>query len=166
MEEKRYKVNKARLLEEARSPVWSKDYQNELLGTAKSIVENKLYSKEEIIGFSDMFRLSPCDFTFGLIDDSNDEIKKEEESYDERWIVSGGKIDMVNHPPHYEGNIECIDAMQEVIGHNGVINFCIGNAFKYIWRCTKKHDTPAEDLKKAEWYIKKALSLLETHEEE
>lgn len=150
MEEKRYKVNKARLLEEARSPVWSKDYQNELLEAAKSIVENKLYSKEEIIGFSDMFCLSPCDFTFGLIDDSNAE----------------NKVDMVNHPPHYEGNIECIDAMQEVVGHNGVINFCIGNAFKYIWRCTKKHDTPAEDLKKAEWYIKKALSLLETHEEE
>ena len=67
--------------------------------------------------------------------------------------------DLVNHPPHYEGNIECIDAMEEVLGTKGVIKFCVGNAFKYLWRCMKKHDTPVEDLKKARWYISKALDL-------
>lgn len=73
-------------------------------------------------------------------------------------------IDNINHPKHYEGNIECIDAMQEVIGKVGVIDFCIGNAFKYIWRCMKKHKMPIEDLKKCRWYINKALDLLESEE--
>ena len=69
-------------------------------------------------------------------------------------------VDLVNHPPHYEGNIECIDAMQEVLGKEGVIHFCIGNAFKYIWRCLKKHETPVEDLKKCRWYIDKVIELI------
>lgn len=73
-------------------------------------------------------------------------------------------IDNINHPKHYEGNIECIDAMQEVIGKVGVIDFCIGNAFKYIWRCMKKHKMPIEDLKKCRWYINKALDLMESEE--
>lgn len=71
-------------------------------------------------------------------------------------------IDNINHPKHYEGAIECIDAMQEAIGINGVVSFCIGNAFKYIWRCRKKHETPIEDLKKCRWYINKAIELLES----
>ena len=74
------------------------------------------------------------------------------------------EVDNVNHPKHYEGNIECIDAMQEVLGKDGTINFCIGNAFKYIWRCKKKHPTPIEDLKKCRWYINKALELLESED--
>lgn len=74
-------------------------------------------------------------------------------------------VDNVNHPKHYEGKIECINAMQEVLGKDGTISFCIGNAFKYIWRCKKKHETPIEDLKKCRWYINKALELLESEEE-
>lgn len=72
------------------------------------------------------------------------------------------EVDNVNHPKHYEGKIECINAMQEVLGKDGTISFCIGNAFKYIWRCRKKHETPIEDLKKCRWYINKALELLES----
>lgn len=75
------------------------------------------------------------------------------------------EVDNVNHPKHYEGKIECINAMQEVLGKDGTISFCIGNAFKYIWRCKKKHETPIEDLKKCRWYINKALELLESEEE-
>ena len=74
------------------------------------------------------------------------------------------EVDNINHPKHYEGNIECIDAMQEVIGVDGVVNFCIGNAFKYIWRCRKKHKTPIEDLYKCGWYITKAIDLINTKE--
>jgi hypothetical protein len=76
------------------------------------------------------------------------------------------EVDNVNHPKHYEGNIECIDAMQEVLGKHGTISFCIGNAFKYIWRCKKKHPTPIEDLKKCRWYVDKALELLESEDKE
>lgn len=74
------------------------------------------------------------------------------------------EVDNVNHPKHYEGKIECINAMQEVLGKDGTISFCIGNAFKYIWRCRKKHPTPIEDLKKCRWYINKALELLESED--
>ena len=74
------------------------------------------------------------------------------------------EVDNVNHPKHYEGKIECINAMQEVLGKDGTISFCIGNAFKYIWRCRKKHETPIEDLKKCRWYINKALELLESED--
>lgn len=73
-------------------------------------------------------------------------------------------VDNINHPKHYEGNIECIDAMQEALGKEGVIYFCMGNAFKYIWRCRKKHETPLEDLKKARWYVDKAIALMETND--
>ena len=33
------------------------------------------------------------------------------------------------------------------------------NAFKYLWRCKKKHDTPEEDVEKAVWYLQKYLEL-------
>lgn len=70
------------------------------------------------------------------------------------------KVDDVNHPSHYEtGTFECIDVMCEAIGEEAVKDFCLCNAFKYIYRCTKKHDTPVKDVKKAVWYLKKFLEL-------
>lgn len=69
------------------------------------------------------------------------------------------EIDYVNHPPHYEGNIECIDAMLQQFGTEAVMNFCLLNAFKYLFRCNKKHDNPSIDVQKAQWYINKYLSL-------
>lgn len=69
--------------------------------------------------------------------------------------------DVVNHPPHYEGKIECIDAMIQQFGVESVMQFCKCNAFKYLYRCEKKHSSPLEDIKKAEWYIKKYIELYE-----
>ena len=67
-------------------------------------------------------------------------------------------VDMVSHPPHYEtGKFECIDAMVETQGAEAVKNFCICNAFKYIWRHNGKNGV--EDIKKARWYIDKYLEL-------
>lgn len=64
--------------------------------------------------------------------------------------------DSVNHPSHYETNgIECIDAMTAAQGVSAVQDFCICNAFKYIWR--HKHKNGAEDIKKAVWYLTKWL---------
>jgi|TARA_R110000803_G_scaffold74471_2_gene138501 hypothetical protein len=38
------------------------------------------------------------------------------------------------------------------------MSFCLGNAVKYIWRADLKHDDGGvEDLKKAEWYIKREI---------
>lgn len=64
----------------------------------------------------------------------------------------------IDHPDHYKaGNIECIDAMLETQGKEAVMNFCIGNAFKYLWRHRDKNGL--EDIQKAKWYIDKYLEL-------
>lgn len=58
----------------------------------------------------------------------------------------------VDHPKHYtECSIECIEAMQIAFGKMAVYNFCICNAFKYLWRYKNKNGI--EDLNKAEWYL-------------
>lgn len=65
----------------------------------------------------------------------------------------------VNHPHHYNrGGIECIEAMLSAFGRASVREFCVINAFKYIWRYKEKgHEN--EDLEKAKWYIDYAISL-------
>jgi len=63
-------------------------------------------------------------------------------------------IDPVN-PPHYQSHpsgVECI----EITEH---LNFCLGNAIKYIWRAGLKGDS-LEDLKKAQWYIAREIARL------
>ena len=68
------------------------------------------------------------------------------------------KEDKVNHPSHYtQGGIECIDAMEAALGKQVVMDFCLGNAFKYIFRC--KHKNGLEDVKKANWYLNKLIEL-------
>lgn len=65
----------------------------------------------------------------------------------------------IDHPAHYAGKFECIDAMLETMGRDDVRAFCLCNAFKYLWRCKKKHETPEEDVEKAVWYLQKYLEL-------
>lgn len=72
--------------------------------------------------------------------------------------------DNVQHPAHYTGgSIECIDAMAETQGVEAVKNFCIWNAFKYLWRHDKKNGV--EDVKKAAWYLNKFIELEEKKDE-
>lgn len=62
------------------------------------------------------------------------------------------KNDVVNHPKHYTqhpSGVECIDITEHM-------NFNLGNAVKYIWRADLKGDA-IEDLKKAEFYIKREI---------
>jgi hypothetical protein len=62
------------------------------------------------------------------------------------------KNDAVNHPKHYTehpSGVECIQVTEHM-------NFCLGNAVKYIWRADLKHDA-IEDLEKAIWYIQREL---------
>ena len=69
----------------------------------------------------------------------------------------------VNHPSHYEtGKFECIEVMQEVFGTEAVQNFCVCNAFKYLYRHRRKNGK--EDIEKARWYINKYLELEEKDE--
>lgn len=66
--------------------------------------------------------------------------------------------DNVNHPSHYEtGKFECIDVMLETHGVEAVKNFCICNAFKYIYRMQRKNGI--EDVQKAVWYLNKYIEL-------
>lgn len=70
------------------------------------------------------------------------------------------EFDPVNKPKHYtEGKYECIEVMEEEFGKEAVQNFCLLNAFKYLYRCNKKHKTPVEDIEKAKWYLEKWISL-------
>ena len=66
------------------------------------------------------------------------------------------KPDPVNHPAHYtSGSIECIDAMQAAFGVEAVKDFCLCNAFKYLWRHRNKNGV--EDLKKCRWYLNRLI---------
>lgn len=56
-----------------------------------------------------------------------------------------------------QGGIECIDAMLSAFGEEAVKDFCLLNAFKYLWRCRDKNGT--QDLEKAKWYIEKIITL-------
>lgn len=66
--------------------------------------------------------------------------------------------DPINHPSHYNnGDIETIDAI-EAWGFG--LHFCVGNAIKYLSRFEHK-GAPLEDLRKARWYVERAIAQLE-----
>ena len=64
------------------------------------------------------------------------------------------QTDNINHPEHYAGPIECIDAMIAAYGKEQVAIFCKICAFKYLWRLEKKGDSSI-DAGKAQWYLDK-----------
>ena len=65
--------------------------------------------------------------------------------------------EMVYNPPHYnQSKIECIDAIESAT-ENGFENYLQGNIIKYIWRYRYKNGL--QDLKKAEWYLNKLISI-------
>lgn len=63
------------------------------------------------------------------------------------------------NPSYYRGSIECINIMKEQFGVEMVKSFCLCNAFKYLYRCMQKHETPDDDIGKAKWYLNKWLEL-------
>jgi hypothetical protein len=61
--------------------------------------------------------------------------------------------DNVNHPKHYTNHpsgVECIEVTEHM-------NFCVGNAIKYLWRAGLKGEQ-VEDLRKARWYIDREIA--------
>ena len=59
--------------------------------------------------------------------------------------------DNVQHPKHYTqhpSGIECIQITEHM-------DFCLGNALKYIWRADFKNGI--EDLREAKWYINREI---------
>lgn len=62
--------------------------------------------------------------------------------------------DAVNHPSHYNmGKIEVIEAIED-----WQLGFHLGNAVKYIARAGKKEPDKLLDLKKARWYLNRAIN--------
>ena len=77
--------------------------------------------------------------------------------FDKAVKTEFGENDNVNHPAHYNtGNIEVIDYILDK-----QLDFCLGNAVKYISRAGKKDPNKTiEDLEKAIWYINREILLL------
>ena len=60
--------------------------------------------------------------------------------------------DPVKQPKHYTqhpSGVECITVTEHM-------NFCLGNAVKYIWRADLKGGL--EDLQKARWYVEREIA--------
>lgn len=83
----------------------------------------------------------------GIIDD----LIKE----DEAETMKENKPDVVNHPSHYAGKIECIDYIRDKLTPEGFTEYCIGNVLKYVSRWRKKDGI--QDLKKAAVYLNWAI---------
>lgn len=96
-----------------------------------------------------------CYLVSGDLDEEDK--KRVEENYAK---VFPPVYDPVNHPSHYtQGGIDCIDAMVAAFGKKTVEDFCLCNAFKYVWRTRKKNGL--EDCKKAQWYLNKYVEMVE-----
>lgn len=68
--------------------------------------------------------------------------------------------DSIN-PLHYKsGDIECIDAIKASMTTSEFLGYLRGNTIKYIWRYNQKGGL--EDLKKAEWYLRRLILEFET----
>jgi len=66
-----------------------------------------------------------------------------------------GGPDVVNQPAHYNnGNIECIDYIQQQLGDDFAA-YLEGNMIKYIHRW--KYKNQIEDLRKARWYLERLI---------
>ena len=64
--------------------------------------------------------------------------------------------DVVNQPEHYRvGEVEAIAYIEQQLG-SGVRDYLLGNLHKYLHRHRFKGNA-LEDLKKAQWYLKKLI---------
>jgi hypothetical protein len=70
--------------------------------------------------------------------------------------------DFVNHPPHYQGSIECIEAIEASMSPEAFKGALKANVIKYVWRYEQKGG--AESLRKAEWYLQRLIGFREAEE--
>jgi len=65
------------------------------------------------------------------------------------------------NPGHYKSHpsgVECISITEHM-------NFCLGNAIKYVWRAGLKSESPIEDLEKAKWYIEREILRIKNNDQ-
>lgn len=68
-------------------------------------------------------------------------------------LGSKPKSESVNHPKHYNSHPSGVEAI--VICEH--MNFCVGNAIKYLFRADHKGNA-LEDLEKARWYVEREIA--------
>ncbi len=70
------------------------------------------------------------------------------------------KYEKVNHPAHYGGADNPYEAIKVIEAWG--LDFHLGTVLRYIARAGRKPgELPLEDLRKAEWYLRRKLSRLE-----
>ena len=65
---------------------------------------------------------------------------------------------LIDHPQHYGGSENPYEAIKVIEAWN--LDFALGNVIKYINRAGKK-GSKLEDLKKAQWYMNRAIEQAE-----
>lgn len=75
-------------------------------------------------------------------------------------IPEAAKIDMVNHPLHYQtGKVQCINCMESVAKmYDGEFAVSVSQVIKYLYRAPTKQNF-MQDLKKAQWYMNRLIKL-------
>lgn len=72
------------------------------------------------------------------------------------------KVDNVNHPNHYLGNVEVIDYIEDKLTSEQFEGYLVGNVIKYLSRYQKKNGL--EDLQKGRWYLNKLIETKENND--
>ena len=70
--------------------------------------------------------------------------------------------DFVNRPPHYQGSVECIDAIEASMSAEAFKGALKANVMKYVWRYETKGGV--ESLQKAQWYLNRLIVTIEAEE--
>ena len=65
--------------------------------------------------------------------------------------------DPVNSPTHYThgGGLECIDAIDAMLGREGSLQYYEGTMLKYLWRW--RHKGGVESLRKLRWFLDRLI---------
>ncbi len=68
-------------------------------------------------------------------------------------------IETVDHPAHYGGADNPYEAIKVIEAWE--LGFHLGNTIKYLARAGKKNGRMLEDLRKARWYLDRAIERME-----
>lgn len=128
---------------------------NYYLITGKSVISNELvYSVKDYCGDT---HCSINRFKLYIPVNVKDLVPKKEVSITEPILTDSDPI----NPDHYKsGGIETIDFIEAKFNKERIIGFLLGNVVKYVSRSDKK-ENELQDLKKAKWYLDRAIQELE-----
>ena len=70
----------------------------------------------------------------------------------DRADMRGGPVTDPVNPPHYQGDVECIDALRAALSPEEFRGYCRGSAIAYLWRLGRK-DAPEQEARKAAWFV-------------